>query len=61
MGTATLATFVGAGGLGQLIVTGNNLGRTPVLITGGVLSAVLALLVDWLAGMAELLLRPRGL
>lgn len=61
VGTATLATFVGAGGLGQLIVTGNNLGRTPVLITGGVLSAVLALLVDWLAGMAELLLRPRGL
>lgn len=61
VGTATLATFVGAGGLGQLIVTGNNLGRTPVLITGGVLSAVLALLVDWLAGVAEMLLRPKGL
>lgn len=61
VGTATLATFVGAGGLGQLIVTGNNLGRTPVLITGGVLSAVLALFVDWLAGMAEGLLRPKGL
>lgn len=61
VGTATLATFVGAGGLGQLIVTGNNLGRTPVLITGGVLSAVLALFVDWLAGMAEEFLRPKGL
>lgn len=61
VGTATLATFVGAGGLGQLIVTGNNLGRTSILLTGSILSAVLALSVDWLAGVAEELLRPRGL
>ncbi|HET7313018.1 ABC transporter permease [Salinisphaera sp.] len=61
VGTATLATFVSAGGLGQLIVTGNNLGRTTILVTGGVLSAVLALLIDWLAGIAEIWLRPRGL
>lgn len=61
VGTATLATFVGAGGLGQLIVTGNNLGRTPVLLTGSILSAVLALSVDWIAGIAEEWLRPRGL
>ena len=61
VGTATLATFVSAGGLGQLIVTGNNLGRTSILVTGGVLSAVLALLIDWLAGLAEAWLRPKGL
>lgn len=61
VGTATLATFVSAGGLGQLIVTGNNLGRTSILVTGGVLSAVLALLIDWLAGIAEVWLRPKGL
>ncbi len=61
VGTATLATFVAAGGLGQLIVSGNNLGRTSILVTGGVLSAVLALLIDWLAGLAESWLRPRGL
>lgn len=61
VGTATLGTFVSAGGLGQLIVTGNNLGRTTILVTGGVLSAVLALLIDWLAGIAEIWLRPKGL
>lgn len=61
VGTATLATFINAGGLGQLIVTGNNLGRTPILITGGILSSVLALFVDWLAGIAEIWLRPKGL
>lgn len=61
VGTATLATFVAAGGLGQLIVAGNNLGRTSILVTGAVLSAVLALFIDWLAGLAEIWLRPKGL
>jgi osmoprotectant transport system permease protein len=61
VGTATLATFVGAGGLGDLIETGIALQRTPVLIAGAVLTSVLALLIDWLAGVAEEILRPRGL
>jgi osmoprotectant transport system permease protein len=61
VGTATLATFVGAGGLGALIETGIALQRTPVLITGAVLTSVLALFIDWLAGVAEDILRPRGL
>ncbi len=61
VGTAALATFIGAGGLGQLIETGTTLNRTPVLITGATLIVVLALLIDWLAGVAEDVLRPRGL
>jgi osmoprotectant transport system permease protein len=61
IGTATLATFIGAGGLGALIETGISLNRTPVLITGAVLTSVLALFVDWLAGVAEDILRPKGL
>ncbi|MDQ4043501.1 MAG: ABC transporter permease subunit, partial [Actinomycetota bacterium] len=61
VGTATLATFIGAGGLGALIETGITLNRTPVLIAGAALTAVLALFIDWLAGVAEDVLRPRGL
>ncbi|MDQ4063144.1 MAG: ABC transporter permease [Actinomycetota bacterium] len=61
IGTATLATFIGAGGLGALIETGISLNRTPVLVTGAVLTSVLALFVDWLAGVAEDILRPKGL
>lgn len=61
VGTAALVTFIGAGGLGALIETGIALNRTPVLITGAVLTAVLALLIDWLAGVAEDILRPKGL
>ncbi len=62
VGTATLATFVGAGGLGALIENGIALGRlNTVTLTGGVLTAVLALLIDWLGGVAEEVLRPKGL
>lgn len=33
----------------------------PVLVLGSILTVSLALLVDWLASLVELLLRPRGL
>ena len=61
VGTSTLATFGGGGGLGVLITTGITTQRMPVLVLGSVLTVALALLVDWLASLAELLLRPRGL
>ncbi|MET7475499.1 ABC transporter permease [Streptomyces sp. NPDC005648] len=61
VGTATLAAFGGGGGLGVLIQTGIRTQRMPVLMLGSILTVVLALLVDWLASLAELLLRPRGL
>ncbi|WP_020553345.1 ABC transporter permease [Embleya scabrispora] len=61
VGTATLATFVNAGGLGDIIQDGILLQRTVVLIVGSVLTVVLALTVDWLASLAEQGLRPRGL
>ncbi|MDH6518740.1 osmoprotectant transport system permease protein [Streptomyces sp. SAI-208] len=61
VGTATLATFGGGGGLGVLITTGITNQRMPVLMLGSILTVALALLVDWLASLAELLLRPRGL
>jgi osmoprotectant transport system permease protein len=61
VGTATLATFTSAGGLGDVIDVGLRLNRQSVLITGAVLVAVLALTIDWLAGLAERALRPRGI
>jgi osmoprotectant transport system permease protein len=60
VGTATLAAFINAGGLGDLIVTGIKLDRQPVLLVGSVLTAVLALFVDWVAGVAEDVLTPKG-
>jgi osmoprotectant transport system permease protein len=60
VGSAALATFVGAGGLGWLINQGNIHGRTPVLLTGSALAAVVALALDWAAGIVEDVLRPKG-
>jgi osmoprotectant transport system permease protein len=61
VGTATLVTFIGAGGLGEMINNAIRLDRTVVLITASGLTAILALFIDWLAGVAEDILRPRGL
>ena len=61
VGTATLATFVNAGGLGTLIVTGITLFRYPVLVSGALLVALLALLVDWAGRVLERVARPKGI
>ncbi|WP_419995523.1 ABC transporter permease [Streptomyces boninensis] len=61
VGTVALATFVGAGGLGDVINNGINSSRDLVLLSGSVMVAALALLVDWAAGIVEDLLKPRGL
>lgn len=60
VGVATIATFINAGGLGDMIVNGLKLQRYPVLIVGAVLVACIALLIDWVAAVAEDLLRPKG-
>ena len=61
VGTATIATLVNAGGLGDIIYQGLVLNRTVATVVGALLAAVLALLIDHLGGIAEELLRPRGL
>jgi osmoprotectant transport system permease protein len=61
VGTATLATFTGAGGLGDLINNGLRLGRDNVILVGAMLTALLALTIDWIASVAEDFLRPKGL
>jgi len=59
--TATLATFIGAGGLGGGLVAGIKLNRPSLSLTFGILAAVLALFADWVGGIAEEVLRPRGI
>jgi osmoprotectant transport system permease protein len=61
VGTATLAFLFNGGGLGETIYSGFQLNRTPVLVTGAVLTAALALLVDYVGGLAEEWLTPSGL
>jgi len=61
VGTATLATFVNAGGLGDIINGGLVSNRQTVVLVGSVLTAVLALTIDHLGGIAESRLSPKGL
>lgn len=61
VGSATLGTYVNAGGLGDIIAAGLSTNRLTIQLVGAGLTAVLALLIDYLAGLAEDLLRPRGL
>lgn len=61
VGTASFATFIDAGGLGSLIQTGIALFRYPILVSGALLIAALALLVDWAGRVLETLTRPKGL
>jgi osmoprotectant transport system permease protein len=61
VGTATLAAFIGAGGLGEPIVTGLQLANTGMILSGAIPAALLALLVDAGLGWVEGRLRPAGL
>ena len=60
VGTATIAAFVGAGGLGERIVTGLALNDHAMLLAGAVPAAALALAVQGLFALVERLVTPRS-
>lgn len=60
IGTATLAAFIGAGGLGESIITGINLNDNSLILRGAIPAAVLALLADFGMGLIEKKLRPKS-
>jgi osmoprotectant transport system permease protein len=61
IGTATLAALIGAGGLGEPILSGLNLNDHVTILQGAVPAAVLALLVQWSFDLLDRLLIPKGL
>ncbi|MEE8137822.1 MAG: glycine betaine ABC transporter substrate-binding protein, partial [Thermoanaerobaculia bacterium] len=60
VGTATLAAFIGAGGLGEPIVTGLQLADPTIILSGAVPAAALAVAVDFVLARVERILRPPG-
>lgn len=61
IGTATLAALIGAGGLGEPILSGLNLNDNATILQGAIPAAVLALLVQWMFDLLDRVLIPRGL
>lgn len=59
--SATLATFVGGGGLGDLIVLGLQRNNPAVLIAGSLTVAALALITEIGFGALERIFTPKGL
>jgi osmoprotectant transport system permease protein len=61
VGTATLAALIGAGGLGEPILSGLNLNDHVTILEGAIPAAVLALLVQWFFDLLDRVLIPKGL
>ncbi len=61
IGTATLAAFVGAGGLGEPIITGLNLNDHRLILEGALPAAALAIVVELLFEWVERALIPAHL
>lgn len=59
-GTAALACFINAGGLGEILLTGITLFKFSLMVVGAVLIALLALLIEWLGRVLEVATRPKG-
>ncbi|MGQ0764800.1 MAG: glycine betaine ABC transporter substrate-binding protein [Gemmatimonadota bacterium] len=58
IGTATLAAFIGAGGLGDPIVSGLALADSAMVLSGAIPAALLAVIVDWVLGRLQRKLTP---
>jgi len=61
VGTATLAALIGAGGLGEPILSGLNLNDHVTILQGAIPAALLALLVQWFFDLLDRVLIPQGL
>jgi osmoprotectant transport system permease protein len=61
IGSATLAAFVGAGGLGTFITSGITLMDERMLLTGALLVTLLALITEWILARLELRVTPPGI
>jgi osmoprotectant transport system permease protein len=61
VGTATLAALIGAGGLGEPILSGLNLNDHATILQGAIPAALLALIVQWFFDLLDRILIPKGL
>ena len=61
IGTATLAALIGAGGLGEPILSGLNLNDHVTILKGAIPAAALALLAQWGFDLLDRVLIPKGL
>ena len=60
IGVTAVGTFIGAGGLGDIITRGITVANgSPIIIAGAIPTALMAVLADFLLGIIENKLTPR--
>lgn len=60
IGVAALATFIGAGGLGDIIIRGLNINNKNLILAGAIPAAILALAFDFILKKLEQKATPKG-
>ncbi|CAH2254114.1 Binding-protein-dependent transport system inner membrane component [Enterococcus faecium] len=59
IGITAIGAFVGAGGLGDIIIRGTNAtDGTSIILAGALPTALMAIITDWLLGILEIRLDP---
>lgn len=53
IGTATIASLIGAGGLGDFIFRGISMSDNAIILAGAIPTTILALFIDYILGMIE--------
>jgi len=61
IGTATIAAFIGGGGLGKQIYAGIQIINTNMILSGAIPACILALLIDYIFGLIEKAVVPVSL
>jgi len=61
VGLMTIAAFIGAGGLGQMVFTGVQTVNNNMILSGAIPACILALLMDFLIGLLEKKVVPKGI
>lgn len=61
VGLMTIAAFIGAGGLGQMVFTGVQTVNNNMILSGAIPACILALLMDFIIGLLEKKVVPKGI
>lgn len=61
VGLMTIAAFIGAGGLGQMVFTGVQSVNNNMILAGAIPACILALLMDYIIGKLEKKIVPKGI
>lgn len=61
VGLMTIAAFIGAGGLGELVYTGIQTVNNNMILAGAVPACILAIIMDFIGGKVEKIVSPSGI